>query len=115
MYTDFIAFLGNLVAFLFAVGVFYVAFTTKNPTEISDTFELGFVEYEREEPVVVNVNNNITPPPPEKPKVDEKLKQDCVDVLIKLGFKKGQARKRVSEIFSTSPPKNIQDFLRKAL
>jgi len=103
MHTEFVQNVGSILAIAFIIGIIYVQFTTKNTFKYSDTFIIGYVE--KEDPIAIHA-----------PQIDLEFKQNCIDVLIKLGMKKSQANKVADAEFSSiNPPKNIQEFLRRAL
>lgn len=103
MHTEFVQAMGNFLSIIFIIGIIYVSLTTTKTIEYNDTFVIGYVE--KEDPIVVQA-----------PQVDSKLKQDCIETLVKLGMKKRQANKVANDEFSsTNPPKSIQEFLRKVL
>ena len=77
MQTEFIEWCGSFIAFSMIIGVLYVAYTTKNPTDVSDVMTIGYVEEDRPQNIVVTM-----------PVIDEQLKIDCIDTLVKLGMKK---------------------------
>tara|TARA_B100001564_G_C20517689_1_gene613675 strand:- start:466 stop:780 length:315 start_codon:yes stop_codon:yes gene_type:complete len=104
MQTEFIEWCGSFIAFSMIIGVLYVALTTKNPTNVSDIMTIGYVEEDRPQNIVVTM-----------PVIDEQLKIDCIDTLVKLGMKKKQARQYASKEFSSNPPKSIQEFLKRVL
>ena len=110
MQTEFIQWCGSFIAFSMLIGVLYVALTTKNPTNISDTMTIGYVEQDRPNKVIFNQIIKET-----APAIDEQLKTDCTDTLVKLGMKKKQARQYASKEFSSNPPKSIQEFLKRVL
>lgn len=102
MHTEFVQSVGSILAAAFFIGIMYFQLTTNTGT-FTDTVIIGYVE--KEDPVVINIQQ-----------IDQQLKQDCVDVLIKLGMKKGEARKiSDSEFSSINPPKSVQEFLNRAL
>ncbi len=104
MQTEFIEWCGSFIAFSMIIGVLYVALTTKNPTDVSDIMTIGYVEEDRPQNIVVTM-----------PVVDEQLKIDCIDTLVKLGMKKREAKKYASREFASNPPENIQEFLKRVL
>jgi hypothetical protein len=104
MQTEFIQWCGSFIAFSMIIGVLYVALTTKNPTNISDIMTIGYVEEDRPQNIVVTT-----------PVIDEQLKIDCIDTLVKLGTKKREAKKYASREFASNPPKSIQEFLKRVL
>ena len=104
MQTEFIEWCGSFIAFSMIIGVLYVALTTNNPTDVSDIMTIGYVEEDRPQNIVVTM-----------PVVDEQLKIDCIDTLVKLGMKKREAKKYPSREFASNPPENIQEFLKRVL
>ena len=107
MHTEFVQILSGIIACFFVGGIIYQSYTTKSATEFSDYIELGYVERDNQPNVIIK--ETISNP------IDEKLKQDCVDTLIKLGMKKTLARQRTNDEFSSNPPKSIQEFLKRVL
>lgn len=108
MQTEFVQFMGSLCSFLVIAGIAYVALTTQNPVTFDDNFVIGYVE--KSDPVVIQ------PPPVPQRFVDLQLQKDCIDTLVKLGFRKREANKKAKEEFnSNNPPTSVQDFLRKVL
>lgn len=78
----------------------YNSLRSSNESMNYDLFNLGIVE---SSPVLIQ--NFITQP------VDNDLYNDCINILIKLGYSKKQAQKKVKFTFNKNPPKNITDFL----
>ena len=107
MHTEFVQILSGIFACLFAAGVIYQSYTTTSATEFSDYIELGYVERDNQPNVVIK--ETISNP------IDEQLKQDCIDTLVKLGMGKRVARQKATTEFASNPPKSIQDFLQRVL
>ena len=108
MHTDFTEWLGFLGGLSFIAIFFYYALYPVSRKQPDDIFTIGYVE--ESPPIVVNTVVKV----PES-KEDTKLKRDCVDVLIKLGFRKRDAKQKAKEVFANFSPQNIQEFLKEAL
>tara|TARA_R100000315_G_C5153450_1_gene88043 strand:+ start:311 stop:634 length:324 start_codon:yes stop_codon:yes gene_type:complete len=107
MQTEFIQSMGSLFAFLFIAGIAYTAWTTQSPTTFDDNFVIGYVE--KSDPVVVTQAVASSP-------VNLQLQKDCAETLVKLGFRKREAKQKVKELFySGNAPTSIQECLRKIL
>tara|TARA_Y100000004_G_C8952298_1_gene429155 strand:- start:464 stop:880 length:417 start_codon:yes stop_codon:yes gene_type:complete len=108
MQTNFIEWLGFIGGLSFILCFFYYALYPSAPKHSNDMFTIGYVE--ESPPIVVNTVVKV----PES-KEDSKLKKDCMDVLIKLGFRKRDARQKTKEVFAKCSPQSIQEFLKEAL
>ena len=56
------------------IGVLFIWYN-KNPTDVSDVMTIGYAE---------EIDSNIVVT---KPVIDEQIKIDCIDTLVKLGMK----------------------------
>lgn len=94
------------------------------PLKIPDRFDIGYVD--DPEPQVIYVEVEKAPKPKKKqpkkvvPKqtakkscpADDQLRQDCVDALVSLGTKKGEARRVAAQCLAQNPHiKTVQEFI----
>ena len=48
-----------------------------------------------------------------KPTVDNKLLKECVDILVSLGEKRSEAKKKAKDFLQDNPDATVDDFVSK--
>lgn len=94
------------------------------PLKIPDRFDVGYIDDPEPQVIYVEVEKQPKPKKKQPKKVvpkkttekgcqaDDQLRQDCVDALVSLGTKKGEARRVAAQCLAANPQiKTVNEFL----
>jgi len=103
----------NLLAFFFTWGIigyaaYCFAFPPKDSYEISDRFDIGYID----EPPEKTVNVVVKKEKKKQKKKENPLLKDCSEVLFSLGVPKRKATAEANIILDKNPSiKTVQEFI----
>jgi hypothetical protein len=127
------AIVGNIGAFIFILAlIFFIVKGYNNPNnciKLTDQFTIGYIQdrepirYRQVKVKSINPNKLVNEKAKNTKQSNSKpakiqltpLQIDCIDTLVAIGFKKGEAKLKVKDIFENNPIQDIQEFLNIAL